>query len=1072
MRKILSLLAVLVLYTVLAFGQTRAVTGQVRDDKGTPIPFSSVSVKGTTRGTTTDANGNFRIEVQQGEVLVISAVGSKQQEISVGTGSTYTVALERTDNLQEVVVTALGIRREKKSLGYAVTVLDKKQLEQRPEGDLARLLSGKAPGVDILSTSGISGSGTNIQIRGANSITGSTNPLFVVDGAIFSGATNAQAGSIYGNQTSSRLLDIDPNNIESVSILKGLSATVLYGEQGRNGVILITTKNGAGRRTNKKAEVTVTQSYYINNISNLPDYQDTYGGGFSLAGGFSFFSNWGPRFTNPPLKLLHPYSTGAVASSFPDLAGDSIDFKAQNNVKAFFRTGQVKNTAINVSGSVGANGTINANYSYLEDNGFLKNNSVYRNTFGVGINTKLLNNVTIGGTINYVRNSFKSPTTGYSTGSGAQQGGSSVYADLIYTPRANDLVNWPYQTPDGASAYYRPNNDIQNPIWALNNSLTGQQTDRVFGNLSLRYDIAKNFNILYRLGYDSYNEAHALTVNKGGKSTATPVQLEYERGLYRTVNATSRNWNHTLVGQYQTDLSSDLRFDVTAGANSNEDIYDQSGIKSSEQLVFGLFDHSNFINHDVRGEDGVDMDYKSVLKTVGIFAQTGLSFKEFVFLNIGGRNTWSSSLEKDNRSKFYPSASIAFLPTSAFPFLENNNTINYLKFRVGYATSANFSSPYRTRSILDISTNRYVDRGSTVVNTNAINNTLPNRDLKPELLGELEAGIEARLFNNRATIDLTFYNRKATDQILNRPLDPSSGSDETTINAGDLTNKGIELGLGYTVVKNRNWTWQIDGNFTLNRSEVSNLPEEIAQVQTGGLFSNLGNFAINGEPFGVIKGTYWQKDEVIDPVTGVKTGSGQKIVGPDGYYIASTESAIIGNPNPDYKVSGITSLSFKGVEFRMQWDYTKGGSMYSGTSNVLMSRGLTKDTEQDRAAAIILPGVKQDGTPNDFQTAMDRAYFNTFLGAREGFIYDATVIRLREMSLSYALPGSLLTKTPFGAISLTLSGQNLWFNAPNFPEHINFDPETSSGGVSKTRGFEFLTGPNSRRMGASLRVTF
>jgi len=385
-----------------------------------------------------------------------------------------------------------------------------------------------------------------------------------------------------------------------------------------------------------------------------------------------------------------------------------------------------------------------------------------------------------------------------------------------------------------------------------------------------------------------------------------------------------------------------------------------------------------------------------------------------------------------------------------------------LKLRAGYATSASFPSPYQTRNSLIVSTNNFVDRGSTVVNTNTISDVLANPNLKPELLGEFETGLEARIINNRITIDFTWYNRKSTDQILNRPLDPSSGFEQTTINAGNLTNKGIELALGFSLIKNRDWSLQLDGNFTRNRSEVSNLPDEISQVQTGGLFSNIGNFAINGQPFGIIKGTYYQRDD--------KTG--QRIVGPDGYYIPSTESIIIGDPNADYRLSGIGTLGYKGLEFRMQWDYTKGGVIYATTINAMVARGLAKSTDVDRALPIILPGVKQDGTPNDFQTSLDRAFFNTYLQAHEQHLYDATTVRLREVSLFYSLQQSLISKTPFGNISIGLSGQNLWHKAPNVPEGTNYDPESSSGGVGKTRGFEFMTGPQSRRFGATLKVTF
>ncbi|MFT3682838.1 MAG: SusC/RagA family TonB-linked outer membrane protein [Ferruginibacter sp.] len=1069
MRKIAVLFAVLLCSTLSVFAQT-TIKGKVTDSKdGSPISGATIKVKGQKTSTTSKPDGTFEIAGNVGNTLEITEVGHVSQSVKYSGGDVAISLVQDTKGLSEVVVTALGIKREKKALGYAVSTVDKKQLEARPDGDIGRLLSGKAPGVDILATSGISGSGTNIQIRGANSITGTSNPLFVIDGTPFSGATNNQTDPIYGSQTSSRFLDIDPNNIESVSVLKGLSATVLYGEQGRNGVILITTKNGAAKRPNKKTEITVSQSYFITKASSLPETQNTYGGGFSLTGGFAFFSNWGPKFTNPPAQLPHPYSVGSIAGAFPDLAGKLIDFVPHDNFGAVFKNGYVSNTGVNINAALGTTGSINANYSFMKDQGFLVTNNVKRSTFGIGINNKLSNNITVSGTINYVMNDFVSPTTAQSGASGAQNGGSGVFADLMYTPRANDLAGWPYQTPDGASAYYRPTNDIQNPLWTVHNSLTSQSTNRAYGNFVLKYNLLKNWDILYRFGYDVYSENHALKLNRGGVNSKVPKDLEYERGIYRTIDGRSRIWDHSVISQYNTSLSSDLKLDVTAGFNSNQQLYEQTGVKSSEQLVWGLFDHSNFTQHDTKTEDGLDIDYKTDYQVVGVFAQAGFGYREFLYATLGARNSWVSSVESANRSKFYPSASVSFIPTTAFEGLQGNKSINYLKLRAGYATSANFPLPYNTRAALGIATNTFVDRSGGVINTNSISNTLANPNLKPELLKELELGLEAKLFNNRVSIDFTWYNKKSSNQILTQPIDPASGYETVAQNAGNLTNKGIELGVGFTVIKSRDWTWQLDGNFTRNRSMVSNLPDYITQVQTGGLFSNIGNFAINGQPFGIIKGTYWQRE---NPATGGGKGSGQLLVGPDGYYISSTESVIIGDPNADFRLSGISTITYKNLELRAQLDYVKGGVIYATTVNAMTARGLAKTTDVDRAVPIILPGVKQDGTPNDYQTSLDRTFFNVYLGAHEQWLYDATTIRLREVSLSYSLPKSLLDKTPFGGLSLIVSGQNLWHKAPYMPKGSNYDPESSSGGVGKTRGFEYMTGPQSRRFGATLRVTF
>ncbi|MDQ3535752.1 MAG: TonB-dependent receptor plug domain-containing protein [Bacteroidota bacterium] len=475
MRKSVLLLTGLLLFLFNTLNaQTLEVTGKVLDNNGIPVVGASVQERNSNRGTTTDENGNFRLSTRQGATLIITSVGFGRRDVVLGSNPDISITLTAADaSLSEVVVTAMGIRREKKALGYAVSTIDKKELEQRPESDVARLLNGKAPGVDILASSGMSGSGTNIIIRGVSTITGGSTPLFVVDGVPFDASTRPQASFIYGNTSSSRFLDLDPNQIESINVLKGLSATTLYGEQGRNGVVLITTKNGANRRVPKGTEITVNQSVFINKVANLPNYQDSYGGGYDQSLGLAFFSNWGAQFKNPPDSVAHPYSRAALNTALPQFVGAKYAYQPYNSVERFFRTGIINNTSIGISGG-GVNSSFNANFGRTDDEGFTPGNSLKKNNFGLGGTAALSNNFTVSGTFNYATTDFKSPPT--STSFGSNPSASSVFGNLIYTPRAVDLIGLPWENPlDRSSIYYRNGNDIQHPIWTVNNSFTGQK---------------------------------------------------------------------------------------------------------------------------------------------------------------------------------------------------------------------------------------------------------------------------------------------------------------------------------------------------------------------------------------------------------------------------------------------------------------------------------------------------------------------------------------------------------------------------------------------------------------------
>ena len=1052
-KKLLMGFCALVFASITSMAQTTVVTGKVTDDKGKPIEGASVVEKKTQKGTATDEKGLFSLNVKSGSTLIISGVGYERKEVTPSNGVASVSLKQLNQDLSEVVVTALGIKREKKALGYGVSTVAKDEIELRPEADVARILSGKAPGLNILNTSGLSGSGTNINIRGISTITGNSQPLFIVDGVPFDGGTNAQSNFTFGNQTPSRFLDLDPNTIESLNVLKGLSATTLYGEAGRNGVILITTKNGSAAKTKKKTEVTVSQSFFETKAI-LPEYNTKYGGGFDLSVGIAFFSNWGGAFQNPPVVVSHPYDRAAWNAQLPQFKGAPYYYKYYNSVPDFFRTGSVNNTSINLAGST-QNFNYNVSYSYTDDQGYVIGNGLNKNVFGMGGTAKLSNKITVSGTFNYALTNQQSPPTSDSYGNNPSN--ASVFGNVMYTPTAVDLMGLPYELPsDHSSIYYRNGNDIQNPRWTLYNSFTGDKVNRVYGQVSVRYEILKGLNLSYRVGYDNYSEYNYYQQNKGG--------IFQNLGIMRSSTALNNIWDHTVFANYTKRISNDFDLNVDAGVNSRRYSYDQTGLTSTQQLVYGIFNHSNFVSHVTGAEDGGGLNYSSQTLSVGAFAQGTVGFKDYAYLTVGGRNSWSSTVEANNRSIFYPSVALSYIPTSSIEALKNSKNINYLKVRVGYSTSANFPGPYSTRPSLSIATKVFTTSGGTNVNVNALPSGLANPNLKPELLDEVEAGVEGRFFKSKLSVDLTLYSRTANNQILNRALDPSTGYTYTNINAGNVTNKGIELQLGYNVIENKNWKWRVEALYNLNKSLVSAIPSDISQINISG-YSNQGTFAKNGYAYGVIMGNYWQ----------TYAATGKKIVGVDGNYVVSNDIAVIADPNALYKVTGISTLTYKAFSFRMQWDYSEGGDVFSGTAGALLSRGVTRDTQFDRALPLILPGVDANGVKNTIQISATQVYYQNGLagtGVTQTSIYDATFIKLREASLSYKLPSKILSKTPFGDLTFSLSGTNLWYFAPNFPKYVHYDPEASATGVGNGRGYEALTGPSARRFGASIRVSF
>ena len=1079
MKSLFRLLVVFLLTAQMSFAQ-KTVTGVVSDSDGLPLPGATVLVQGTTTGVTTDFDGNFSINVAEGQTLEFSFVGYETAAIAVGAGNVINVTLSLGTQLEEVIVTSLGITREKRALGYAVSEVDNTQIENRASGDVARVLSGKASGVQVTNQGGISGSGTSVVIRGLSTFSSSNQPLFVVDGVPFQSDTNAMGSFTSGNNGSSRFLDLDPNNIESVNVLKGLAAATLYGSQGRNGVILITTKSGttgAGTRAQKN-EVTVNTSYFTNELAMKPDFQMQYGNGFNQNFGW-FFSNWGPSFdeegpagwgrqsaingtvSGQPGFLKHPYNSNLnarfLSRDLLPLLGLSMDslweWKPYDSVGDLFQPGEIVNTNINFRGqSDDGKVSYNVNYGNLDDKGFTPGNTLRRNALSFGGRAVLSNKITVNGTLNYTSTDFKTPPIAAAYSSGSSD--SSLYGNVFYTPRSIGIAQLPYAHPiTGASIYYRSSNGIQHPLWTVNNTGDAQMTHRVFGGVSAQYDISDNLNLRYSYGYDVYSEDNTSYQNKGGQDG----NLEVQSGLYEKWNNTSTIFNHQVTINGDFELDDDWSVTFNAGAESVGREYDRNGVRSTGQNVFNVLRHYNFNSQE-------EIEFYSRRNVLGVFAQAAFDYQDYLYFTLASRTDWVSNLSEENRSITYPSASISFVPTSVLDF--GNLPIDFLKVRASYGTSATYPGGYPIASTLSLNTKDFKVDGVEVI-TNTTGSQLGNTGLKPELLAELEFGLEANLFDNRLSAEISYFDRQTTDLIITQPLDPSTGYTSTRTNIGEISATGWEVDLNADWIRGDKFNWNTSVNYTTNQAIVEDLGQNTDQIVYAG-FSTRGNAAIPGLPLTSMIGTSVARDD-----------SGRPLVDASGSYRTNNDTnyktnkyALIGDSNPDFIANIGNTITYGNLSLNVLFNASIGGDMYSSFIMTLLGRGITTDT-LDRELPYILPGVLADGSPNNKMIDNATTYFgNLILGGDELRTWDASVLRLSEVSLTYDIPSSWLDKTPFGAASISAQGFNLWYDAYNTPDGINYDPNIAGLGVGNGSGFEYFNGVSARRYGVSLKLTF
>ena len=1055
------------------WAQDRTISGNISSDEdGSGLPGVNVIIKGTTVGTTTDVNGSYTLDVpSDGGTLVFSFIGLASQEIEIGARSVVDVVMSsEVEELQEVVVTALGITKEKAALGYAVTSVGGSQLEARPEADIARLLRGKVPGVDITSQSGVTGTGTNIIIRGYSSISGSNQPMFVLDGVPIDASTYSDRGFTSGGATaSSRFLDLDPNNVAEVSVLKGLAATVLYGEAGRNGVILITTKTGqqGGPVGNKKVEVSFSQSYFVNKVASLPDDQDQYGNGWQNNAAAAF-SNWGAPFDQPNRNGLtdgtikHPYDRAIWHGVFPELIGARWKYQAYDNLQNFFVDGSQKNTSLGISARVGNNSSIKANYGWTKDDGYIPFNEYTKHNFSLGANTQLSNGLKLTASFNYIESQAIKPPTAPSRNSNSTQ--VSLFGNVMYTPRSWNLFGLPYERPDThGSVYYRGNNGMQHPLWTLHNAHDRDDVTRFIGNMGLSYEIADFLSISYRIGIDRTSLMNNYMINKNG------VQGYAVNGRYMTSNRNNVNYDQTVNLNGSVELNQDLDLSFLVGANLKSRNYELHQINSSYQFIFNFFDHSNFSTTTANS-------YYLRENTYGAYANLSLSYKDYAFLEASARNDWTSTLEPENRSVLYPSTSVSILPLKALDI--NNENLNFLKVRFGFGTSAGYPSPYSTRGSLNTNTNVFMTNSGTTLNSNAVSNFYANAGIKPEIHKELELGIEGKFLKNRVGIDISAYTKDSEDLIIDLELDQSTGYSSSTVNSASINNKGIEAIINVVPVQSRDFTWEITGQFSKLKSEVLSIADGISKVYVAG-YTGRGNIAIPGMPFGIMEGSTISRDYgSLDGLDVTQVHSDDRLNytpfldANGGYTYLGT--GMIGDPQPDFVYGVTNTLSYKWATIRVQFDHQVGGDMFTTTVSTMTGRGILGNTGFDRFVPVITNGLKLDGTPYTKQTTANQHYWpNTGVFYDEQSVYDASTMRLREISLSLVAPKSFLNGTPFGNASLTLSAQNIWHLAYNTPKDSNFDPEVSSYGTgNNVRGFDEMTGPTAKKYGATLSLTF